>query len=150
MNRSLSLPPPILAVLLSLLVNSNGTLAADTNSPPPIDPKAVERVQKMSDFFVGLKSMTVKATMTESMEANGRKAESSSAFTVAMQRPNQFSLVIDDKQANMNLVCDGQKIYLLVPPMRQYIVTNAPTAMDGVFDEEYDGMQGGVVYAFMN
>lgn len=149
MNHFRSAPTYVLTALLALFIGSHAALVAG-ESTNAIDPKAVEAVQKMSDFFIGLNGLTVKATMTESMEAKERKGERSSTFTVAMQRPNQFSLVVDDKQANLNLVSDGKKTYLLIPPMHQYTVTNSPPGMDGIFDEEFASVGGGVVYAFMN
>ena len=99
-----------------------------------IAPDADRVVRQLSDYYAGLKSLSVEVEDTTSVLATGREQKTPMTCTVAMRRPNLISASVKSDRFAATLVSDGKNVYCHVPQMKKYSVNAAPDSIDKVLD----------------
>jgi thiol-disulfide isomerase/thioredoxin len=134
MNR-FSLARVVAAFGLALSLGLLPAAAAEADAKK-FDPEAEKTLRQVSEFYRGLKSLKVDATMSVLVQSPGMKQEMTAKYVIAAQRPNKISLAASGGQMDASLTCDGTKVYTYIAALKQYLVKDAPADFDAMFSGE--------------
>ena len=128
---------------LALLAPVGAALGGEEGTGPKVDPKADTVLRRFCKFYGKLKSFRADISTALNMEIQGRKIEETQKCRVAMQRPNRFSLRIEEGTPTrllptIQLASDGEKLYTYWPmgPQKKYIAQKAPADFDALFADK--------------
>ncbi len=123
----------VLAV--AVVLAGPGASLAQTKSLRRVDKRADEVLRKMAKFYTGLRSFSVDVA-TYRVVTKGEKSKDAIVLqTVAMRRPNGFSLVQTGADGKLTVKSDGSAVTTYIAEIRQYIVTPAPESFERVARE---------------
>jgi alkyl hydroperoxide reductase subunit AhpC len=105
---------------------------ARAQEKPANDPKAVQVVEAVGKYYLGLKQFTTDASMVEEITAGGKSQRSELAFAVAMERPNKFAMALQRGRGGASMFSDGSKLYTFVPDINAYNEEPAPADLAGL------------------
>lgn len=114
---------PVLAALALFTLIPAATLA---DPAPIVDPKAKEVLDAMSAFYKGLNTATCTYTLDLLQQVADRKDSMQLDFGVAVERPNKISFIQGKSTDGVDIVCDGKTLTVSVPPLKKYVVDQAP------------------------
>ena len=130
-----------------LLAPAGAALGGEEGAGPKIDPKANAALRRFCEFYGKLKSFRVNVSVTLNMETQGRKIEETQKCRITTQRPNRFSLRIEEGPptrllSTIQLVSDGEKLYTYWPmgPQKKYTAQKAPADFDALFADKLTRM----------
>jgi len=104
---------------------------------PAIDAGAAALMHRVSDYYGSLSSLACDMAVRVSMERPTRKHTTTALYTVAMERPNKFAVVLKEGENGATVVCDGDSLYTYVPALKKYSVEPAPESIDKFLLEKY-------------
>ena len=97
-----------------------------------------------------MKSYQDKASITQEVQAEGRKRAYEYSASLAMQKPNLLNLQVKSEQGDVQLVCDGQKTWTYASIFEnQYISRNPdplPQMLSDLLDHSWLGLHGALDY----
>jgi hypothetical protein len=113
-------------------------------TPAESDPEAERILREFSSYLRSLKrfSLDIDATMVSTH--GGVTADMSSAYGMAVERPNKLSLVLRSGSMGTTIVCDGEMVYRYWAVMQQYAETRAPASLDGLAHGSGGGPEFGI------
>jgi len=111
--------------------------AVATAAAPAVDvqPTAAAALQRMSDFYRGLKSLKLNLEVQLHAQSEGLKQELTSAWTIALARPNRLAIVHQAGQGGFNFICDGSHTVVYIPQAKRYLQQPAPAGLDRYFEQ---------------
>jgi len=102
-----------------------------------IDPKAEQVLKKASEFYSGLKSLSVDLSLSIMINKEEGKNEGYSLdFEIIAKKPNKISMAVKENSLVSQFICDGKNIYKYLPAYKKYTVENAPESFDLLFSDE--------------
>jgi hypothetical protein len=115
-------------------------LHAQKEKAGPMDAKAMQILQGMSDYLAGAKTLSFRArTFFDEVRESGIKVKSASTIQVVMQRPSSFRvLTITDNGAARSSWFDGSKLTVLMRDTNQFMELDYKGTIDGLLDELID------------
>jgi peroxiredoxin len=129
-----------LAILISL-IGGFVPLAADNAAAPPATPaagpmdKGVQAVLSSAvQFYAGLKSFEVDVSSDTHVEMPTMKNDMSSAFHVALERPNSFALVMKTGMMGGTMLSDGKTWITYQPVFNKYTSNDAPGQLSDLLE----------------
>ncbi|MBM4046530.1 MAG: DUF2092 domain-containing protein [Planctomycetes bacterium] len=128
----------VVSFLMVLPTLRQVALGQADKAAPGIEPKAAEVLRRVADHFRALQSLQVNVTIAIDMKAEGLDQHMSVECAIALQRPNKVSTLVTKGMLGMegvSVVCDGRKLYMFLPILKQYTVADAPADMAGIFSE---------------
>lgn len=123
------------------LTASQGSFCADEKAAPKIDPKAAETLKGLADYFGGLKSVSVNASVNMNIEAPGTKQQIAVAYLIAAEKPNKLAMIEKESVMGITIVCDGKQVYTYFPMMKMYTVKEAPADLDAIWQQNQTGSE---------
>jgi hypothetical protein len=97
-----------------------------------------------------MKSYQDKASITQEVQAEGRKRVYEYSASLAMQKPNLLNLQVKSEQGEVQLVCDGQKTWTYASIFEnQYISRNPdqlPQMLSDLLNHSWLGLHGALDY----
>jgi peroxiredoxin len=105
---------------------------ARAQEKPANDPKAVQVVEAVGKYYLGLKQFTTDASTVVEITAGGKSQRSEIAFAAAMERPNKFAMALQRGRGGASMFCDGSKLYTFIPDINAYNEEPAPTDVAGL------------------
>jgi len=122
-----------------LLANALASVPVRAQKPKagPMDVKAMQILQGMSDYLAGAKTLSFRArTLFDEVRKSGIKIKSASTVQVVMQRPNSFRvLTITDNGSARSSWFDGSKLTILMRDTNQFMKLDYKGSIDGLLDE---------------
>ncbi len=105
------------------------------------DLRAHQLITRVSEFYGGLDTVVVEATLK--MEERGKEEprELSNTFDVAMEDHKLFSVKAEGDLTDINAVCDGEKLYIYSPSENKYMEHDAPAEPARVLGASTKGLQ---------
>ncbi len=100
----------------------------------PLDPNVRELIQKVLDFYKGLKAFEVDLAVSTHIDTIGLANAMNGSFHVAMERPSSFSMVQTTGLPCGSLVSDGKTQVVYVPILEKYTSKNAPKTIEEVVE----------------
>jgi len=117
-----------------------------------INPQADAVIQRLSEYVRGLESFRVDVEMSSRLEMNvdlpdearHTKTETTSTYSIALQRPNKLvirrttaikPLELESKELGSKVICDGKHLYTYMPMEKKYTAREAPENLDEIVDE---------------
>lgn len=101
-----------------------------TANAPEVEAKADAVLNQLDAFYRGLKGLKLELDVQLHMQSEGMKQEIASSWSVAVQRPNKLAILHKSGQNQFTFVCDGDKIYVFIPAIKQYLEKPAPLNLD--------------------
>ena len=126
----------VLACALALCVAAAGSFAASESAPSAgsegaaLDEEAEEVLQSVSEYYSGLDSVKVDATLTLVMTSQDMKQEVDQDITLAAVKPNSLRLEITRGMLGGAVTSDGETMYAYFPDENAYIKQAAPSDFD--------------------
>jgi hypothetical protein len=112
------------------------TLAAERRGDDDkLDKKALEVVKQVGELYKNAKSMHVEYGITFSGDQGGEKRDTKLSATCDLEQPNHFAMHTrhaDDKDAGLDVVCDGKNMSVCPLKRKQYTETAAPADLHDV------------------
>jgi hypothetical protein len=99
-------------------------------------PDAVMR--KMAAFYQEAHNVQVASELTTTFKSDDREGKMTQHRSVAIQRPNLLSVTIE-KDAGMELICDGDKLYTSMPALQSYREAPAPQNCEELLKVAFGG-----------
>ena len=96
-----------------------------------LDPRVAEVLGPAARLLAGARSASVELVMKIRVEMEGMKQEMPSEYSLAMERPNRFALVLKSGMVGATVVSDGTNAFTYVPLLKQYLKHGAPTSFAG-------------------
>lgn len=88
---------------------------------------AEQRLKMLAEYFRGLNSFAVRITEATSTRIGGKSRDEEAVYEFAAARPNRVSCrVKGGGPLAVSVVCDGQKLYSLLPGRKRHTETAAP------------------------
>ena len=103
-----------------------GASVSEANGARRMDEKADEVLRAMADYYTGLESFSVDVATYRVVTKGGKSRDAIVLQTVAVRRPNGFSLVQTGADGELTVKSDGAAVTTYLAEIRQYIVTPAP------------------------
>lgn len=127
-----------------------GLGAADVPKPPvgpevktQIDKKAEETLRAVTAQFTGLKAVEADMSVVVRIEGPGfPKQELPSKYSLAVERPNRFALILKEGATGSTLVSDGTNVTTYVPMLNRFAISEAPKDLSGMKEGANDGFGG--------
>ena len=117
-------------VALSVLV-CTGALA----QAPAVDPAAVQKMKRMSDFLEAQQQFSVETqSIVEEMKFSGHRVDYDLTAKVVVKRPNKLSAVRTGELMNEHLLYDGKTLTLYRPADKSYATAAAPDTIERMID----------------
>jgi len=130
--RSLRRAGPLaVAVVVAAACGSS----AGENGVRRADEKADVIIRAMSDYYAGLTSFSVDIATYRIVTKDSKSSDAIVLQTVAMRRPNDFSLVQTGADGDLTVKSDGAGVTTYLSDIKQYIVTPAPETFENVVGE---------------
>ncbi|MHC4248119.1 MAG: DUF2092 domain-containing protein [Planctomycetota bacterium] len=123
-----------LARVLAAAVVLAGAVAplSEANGVRRLDEKADEVLRAMADYYTGLESFSVDVATYRVVTKDEKSRDAIVLQTVAVRRPNGFSLVQTGADGELTVKSDGAAVTTYLAEIRQYIVTPAPETFEHV------------------
>jgi hypothetical protein len=130
----------VVAVLLLAGAFASAPVHAEEQKAGPMDEKAMQILQNMSDYLAGAKTLSFRArTLFDEVRKSGIKIKSARTIQVVMQRPNSLRvLAIADNGAARSAWFDGSKLTVLMRDDNQVKELDYKGTIDGLLDELID------------
>jgi hypothetical protein len=120
-----------LGLLASSMVLSTDALA----QAPAVDPAAVQKMKRMSDFLEGLQKFSVNTqSIIEESRYSGHRVDFDLAAKVTVKRPNKLAAVRSGQLLNEQLFYDGKTLSLYRPSDKTYASATAPGTVEKMVD----------------
>jgi peroxiredoxin len=130
--------------LLTVLISLAGGFVAFAADKAPVPPKAPadapmdKQVQAVLSsaiqFYAGLKSFEVHVSSDTHVEMPTMKNDMSSAFHIALERPNSFALTMKTGMMGGTMVSDGKTWITYQPMMNKYTSNDAPAELSDLLE----------------
>jgi hypothetical protein len=118
------------AMALSLIVCTNALAQATA-----VDPAAVQKMERMSEFLDGLKQFSVDTqSIVEEVRFSGHRVDYDLAAKVFVKRPNKLSAARTGELMNEHLIYDGKTLTLHRPADKTYSTAPAPETIEKMID----------------
>jgi len=118
------------AVALSVVV-CTGALA----QAPAVDPAAVQKMKRMSDFLEAQQQFSVETqSIVEEIGFSGHRVDYDLTANVVVKRPNKLSAVRTGELMNEHLFYDGKTLTLYRPADKSYASATAPDTIERMID----------------
>jgi len=115
---------------LSVLVSTDALAQA-----PAVDPAAVQKMKRMSDFLDKQQQFSVDTqSIVEEVRFSGHRVDYDLAANVVVRRPNKLSAVRSGELLNEQLFYDGKTLALYRPADKTYAVSPAPATIEKMID----------------
>jgi hypothetical protein len=123
--------------LIGVLVAALTAWADDskTKGQEGLDPKVVGIVKQVGELYQKTKSLRVEATVATTTQDGDEKREFNITGTFVLVKPNQFafrSQHVNDKNAGLEMICNGKTLYTHAKRLKQYTETTAPAELAGI------------------
>jgi hypothetical protein len=120
-----------LGVLSLSVIVCTGALA----QAPAVDPVAVQKMKRMSDFLEKQQQFSVDTqSIVEEMRFSGHRVDYDLAANVVVKRPNKLSAVRSGELLNEHLLYDGKTLTLYRPADKAYATAAAPDTVEKMID----------------
>lgn len=129
-------PPPATTVELQRPVPT----VAPTASPPaprkplPVPPRIAEQLQRLSDFYKGLRSFTVHTTLDVRLNRGGSLQNLTCDSNLAVERPDKFTFRSQPGPIAMDIVNDHQQVIVNLPALKRYSCQESPASLAELAD----------------
>jgi len=123
--------PLALAVVVAAACGSS----AGANGVRRTDEKADAIIRAMSDYYAGLTSFSVDIATYRIVTKDSKSSDAMVLQTVAMRRPNDFSLVQTGADGDLTVKSNKSGVTTYLSDIKQYIVTPAPETFESVVHE---------------
>ena len=114
--------------LLSAVLCAPGLRAEEEGSS--IDPKVTEVVNAWAAHLEGLDRYQQTLRTVMKVEAEGMKNEMTATYTLAVEKPNKFALVLQQGFNGVTVVSDGETLHTFMAMMKRYTEEDAPETME--------------------
>ena len=115
---------------LSVIVSTDALAQA-----PAVDPAAVQKLKRMSDFLEGLQKFSVKThSIVEELRFSGHRVDYDLAARVTIKRPNKLTAVREGELVNEQLLYNGKTLTLYRPSEKTYATATAPDTIERMID----------------
>jgi hypothetical protein len=102
---------------------------------PAVDPAAVQKLKRMSDYLEGLQQFSVNTqSIIEEMRYSGHRVDFDLAAQVTVKRPNKLSAARSGQLLNEQLFYDGKTLTLYRPSDKTYASATAPATIEKMID----------------
>jgi len=120
-----------LALLAPSVVVSTDALA----QAPSVDPAAVQKFKRMTEFVDGMPQFTVNTqSIIEELRFGGHRVDFDLAAKVTVKRPNKLSAARSGQLLNEQLYYDGTTLTLYRPSEKTYATATAPATIEKMID----------------
>jgi peroxiredoxin len=120
------------ACVLMAAVASFSSHAADADAK--IEPKADAVLHKVADFYKNIKSFSTNASFMLHVQSTGMRREMWATYDILVERPNKVVLQLKDG-VGASIICDGKKMFTVIPSINKYTEKDAPGSLEEVFKE---------------
>jgi len=118
------------AMALSLIVSTDALAQA-----PAVDPAAVQKMKRMSDFLEAQQQFSVETqSIVEEIGFSGHRVDYDLTANVVVKRPNKLSAVRTGELMNEHLFYDGKTLTLYRPADKTYASATAPDTIERMID----------------
>jgi peroxiredoxin len=143
----------ILAGFVWVWIAVFASAAAEVPKPPigaevkaRVDKKADDILRDVAAEFAGLKSVEAGLRIVTSIQGPGiPKQELPAVYSLAVERPNRFALILKEGLTGATMVSDGTNVTSYVPMLSRYQTTAAPKDLSGLKDGA-SGSFGGMMF----
>jgi len=127
----------VFAILLLANAFASAPAHAQEQKAGPMDEKAMQILQGMSDYLAGAKAFSVRVrTLFDEVRKSGIKIKSARTIQVVMQRPSSLrALTITDDGSARSSWFDGSKLTVLMRDTNQFMELDYKGTIDGMLDE---------------
>lgn len=102
---------------------------------PAVDPVALEKLKKLSDFLDAQKQFSVETqSIVEEVRFSGHRVDYDLTARVVVKRPNKLSAVRSGDLLNEHLYYDGKTLVLYRPADKSYASSPAPDTIEKMID----------------
>jgi hypothetical protein len=109
--------------------------ATSATAPAPVDPRAMELLQKMSEFLGAANTLKFHAyAATEQLLDSGQRVEFARNSAISVKRPDRLNVTMTGDAEEMRFVYDGKQITLENLKNKVFGQIPMPTTLDGMFD----------------
>ena len=113
---------------LSVIISADAQAQA-----PAVDPAALEKLKRMTDFLDGLQQFSVRTqSIIEEMHFSGHRVDYDLAASVTVKRPNKLRAVRTGELMNQRFFYDGKTLTLYSPTEKVYATEPAPDTVEGM------------------
>jgi hypothetical protein len=120
-----------LALLTSSMLVPTDALA----QAPAVDPAALQKMKRMSDFLDSLQQFSVNTqSIVEELRYSGHRVDYDLAAKVTVKRPNKLSALRSGELMNEQLLYDGKTLTLYRPSDKTYASATAPDTIERMVD----------------
>jgi len=120
-----------LGLLTFSVVASTDALA----QAPAVDPAAMQKLKRMSDYLEGLQQFSVNTqSIVEETRFSGHRVDFDLAAKVTVKRPNKLIAVRSGELMNEQLFYDGKTLSLYRPLDKTYAFASAPATIEKMID----------------
>lgn len=124
-----------------ILLGLSTSLTVAQQEGEKIDPKADEIIHESFNYMRDLKSFRLGISIDVNFTIQGMNQQMNSQYSLALQRPNKFALVLKSGMMGATVVSDGEKLYTSMPMMEnKYTVVDAPKTLGEITEDTGDGM----------
>jgi hypothetical protein len=118
------------ALALSMMI-STGAMA----QAAPVDPAAVQKMKRMSEFLEGQKQFSVDTqSIVEELRFSGHRVDYDLSANVVVKRPDKLSAARTGELMNETLVYDGKTLTLYRPAEKTFATAPAPGTIEKMID----------------
>ncbi len=111
-------------------------VAAPTTAPAPAgDPQAHAVLKSAVEFYKAAKSVSCDLTSEMKVVRPGMTQITNSSYAIAMKRPNQLAIVMNEGMNGGTIVSDGKTLSFYVPQMEKYATEDAPADLEGAMEK---------------
>jgi len=122
-------------VILGVLAVSVFASTDAVAQAPAVDPVAVQKMKRMSDFLDAQQQFSVATqSIVEEMKFSGHRVDYDLTANVLVKRPNKLSAVRSGELLNEHLYYDGKTLALYRPADKTYAVAPAPATIEKMVD----------------
>jgi hypothetical protein len=115
---------------LSVIVSTDALAQA-----PAVDPAAVQKFKRMTEFLDGLQQFSVKTqSIIEEMRFSGHRVDYDLSARVTVKRPNKLSAARAGELMNEQLFYDGKTLAVYRPSEKTYATAPAPGTIEKMID----------------
>lgn len=120
------------AAMLALLVSVNTDARAEA---PAVDPAAVQKLKKMTEFMESLKQFSVQTqNVIEDLHVSGHRIDRDMTANVTIKRPNKLLAVRTGELFEQRFFYDGKTLTLFNPREKVYATESAPASVEKMID----------------
>jgi hypothetical protein len=131
-----TIKPTVAAGAMVLTLAMSAFMYADARAEvPAVDPAAVQKFKRMTDFLDGLQQFSVNTqSIIEEMHFSGHQVDYDLSAKVSVKRPNKLSAARSGEFLNEQLFYDGKTLSLYRPSDKTYASATAPETIEKMID----------------